>query len=83
MADSDVRVEVNPTTTLIAPPINTEPIAAALLKSSENQAAATLTLAAALAPAPARESSMAGGTKNKSTAMQLSLVALIVFLLWK
>lgn len=81
MADSDVKVEVNPTTTLIAPPINTEPIAAALLKSSENQAAATLTLAAALAPT--REPSMAGGTKNKSTAMQLALVALIVFLLWK
>lgn len=81
MADSDVKVEVNPTTTLIAPPINTEPIAAALLKSSENQAAATLTLAAALAPA--REPSMAGGSTNKSTGIQLALVALIVFLLWK
>lgn len=82
MAEAEVTVDVTPQTSvsLTAPPINTEPLAAALLKSSENQAAATMTLAAALRPQS--EPALPGG-KKKSQAMNAVLLVLIVFLIWK
>jgi hypothetical protein len=81
VADSEVKVEVNPTTSLIAPPINTEPLAAALLKSSENQAAATMTLAAALSPQ--KEANSLTTTNGKPDPINLLLIGLIVWLAFK
>jgi hypothetical protein len=59
-----------------------ESIAAALLKSSENQAVATATLAAALAPQ--REATMPDSEKKTAdNKLNLALLALIAFALWK
>jgi len=91
VASAATTVNVTPSTTLTvtphtsvslsAPPINTEPIAAALLRSSENQAASTMALAAALKPA--REAAMPGGATPANKTMDLALLALIVFLILK
>lgn len=87
MADSETTVNVTPNTsiTLQAPAVNnagSEAIAVALVKSSENQAAATASLINALVPQG--EATMPGTkTPNDSNAMNLLLLGLIALLLWK
>jgi len=80
MASSSVKVDLTPTTT-VNTTVPTEPLAAALLKSSENQAAATMALAAALKPV-SEPGPLGSLTKNK-TVLNLALLAVIAFLLWK
>lgn len=81
MAEVTSNVQVQPTTT-VNTTVPTEPLAAALLKSSENQAAATMALAAALKPQP--EPSLLGNLgKGNNGAVNLALLGLIVLLLWK
>lgn len=87
MAESTTNVQVTPTTTITlpSPPVNnagSEAIAAALLKSSENQAVATASLAAALAPQ--REATMpTNAKKTADNKLNLALLAIIAFALWK
>lgn len=85
MADVETNVQVTPNITLTSPPVNnsgSEAIAVALVKSSENQAAATASLINALVPQG--EATMPGTKKpNDSNAMNLLLLGLIALLLWK
>ena len=80
MASSSVKVDLTPTTT-VNTTVPTEPLAAALLKSSENQAAATMALAAALKPVS--EPGPLGSLTKNTTTLNLALLGLIAFLLWK
>ena len=77
-----VNVTPNTTITLPSSDIGFQTIAAALLKSSENQAIGTASLAAALAPQ--REAKMPATEKKKSdNYLNLALLALIAVALWK
>lgn len=80
MASASVLVQLEPNTT-VNTTVPTEPLAAALLKSSENQAAATMALAAVLKPVP-EPGPLGLGDKQNST-LNLGLLALIGLLLWK
>ena len=82
MATTDVSLDLKPTTT-INTTVPTEPLAAALLKSSENQAVATIALAAALKPQPEPEPLAGLLGSGKSSTLNLALIALIAYLLWK
>lgn len=85
MADVETNVQVTPNITLTSPPVNnsgSDAIAVALVKSSENQAAATASLIHALVPQG--EATMPRTKKaNDSNTMNLLLLALIAFLIWK
>ena len=81
MASATTNVTVEPTTT-VNTTVPTEPLAAALLKSSENQAAATMALAAALKPQP-EPGPLGGLVGGKHPTLNVALLGLIVFLLWK
>lgn len=80
MATAAVDVQLQPSTT-VNTTVPTEPLAAALLKSSENQAAATMALAAALKPVS--EPGPLGLGSGKNAALNLALLGLIVFLIWR
>ena len=79
MADVATNVQVTPQVTLNAPPPNSDVLAAAILKASENQAVSTAALASALRPA-AQPSGLLGLSNQH---IKLVLVGLIAFLLWK
>ena len=82
MASATTKVTVEPTTT-VNTTVPTEPLAAALLKSSENQAASTQALVAALVGAREPAAGLPAKKKQQTNAINAGLVALIVFLLWK
>ena len=85
MADVVTNVSVIPNVSLTSPPVNnsgTEALAVALLKSSENQAATTASLIAALAPQ--REPAMPSSRKQQSDQTMLYVViGLVIFVFWK
>lgn len=85
MADSVTTVNVTPNTTITLPsPDNSgsQAIAAALLKSSENQAISTASLISAMTPQP--QAVMPDTSKQQSAdKLNLGLLAIIGLLLWK
>lgn len=83
MADVETNVQVTPTITLPAQSsAGSEAIALALLKSSENQAASTVSLINALAPQREADS-LAGPSKKSTDSTNLILLGLIVWLAMK
>ena len=85
MAEVQTNVQVTPNITLTSPTnaAGSEVLAAALLKSSENQAASTQALVAALVGAREPAAGLPAKKKQQTNAINAGLVALIVFLLWK
>lgn len=83
MADVETNVQVTPTITLpAASSAGSEAIALALLKSSENQAASTVSLINALAPQREADS-LAAPSKNSTDSTNIILLGLIVWLAMK
>lgn len=76
-ARANTTVQVTPTVTLTAPPPNLDGLAAALLRSSETQAATTQALVASLSGAREPAAGMPRSSGDASTWTNLALVAII------